>query len=639
MITRKHCISALLAGIILLFSGCGAKALEPGWWQHSAFYHIWIKSFYDSDGDGCGDIRGVTEKLDYIQHTVGCDAIWLSPFFDCASKGKASSDNMHGYDVVDYYAVNDYLGTMQDVEQLINACHRRNMKLIFDFVPNHTSSSHPWFENAASGGDKRDWYVWSDTKLNWHPMGNAETWHLRNGSYYYGAFGSSMPDLNYRNAAVREEMKNVVRFWLDKGFDGVRVDAVRYLMEDGDACTDTPQSHQWFRELRSDVLDSYESAKLMICEAWVEHDRATLDEYFGDGREFQMVFDFDQGRPCIASVKDGYDATGATMRANPADMPFCAYGTFLGNHDEYAGRFGQTLGSDRRKINLATALSLLRPTVPFIYYGNELGQKETSYGGDLRLRGPFQWQEAAAQEKEKGSPLGVNHALLALRRAYPELFARGRLTKLQSESGSASLAYVISGATGKEGALLCAYNLSNQAVEQLSFSGIQQSGSAYCLVGDAEAPSPTFSAADGTVTLYNLAPCSFRVYVLDGTYQKNLRYDIENYLVGEIYVPKRDTRPLHMSASFMYLRGSMNDWGAYPMTAATDADGNTIWRCVCPFDKAQTIEFKFCVNDGADWGASWGTPTGSNIVQKVEKGSYRFEFNEEKRIYSVTKEE
>ena len=177
-----------------------SAGLSADWYRDSAFYHVWVKSFNDSDGDGCGDLDGVTDKLGYIQEGLGCDAIWLSPIFDCAYKGKAASSNMHGYDTVDYYSINPYFGDETDLSELLSAAHDRGMKVIFDFVPNHTSSSHPWFlasvADAESGSlGKGDWYLWQDSLLYWSPMGSDSTWHANaeRGQYYYAPFWGGMP--------------------------------------------------------------------------------------------------------------------------------------------------------------------------------------------------------------------------------------------------------------------------------------------------------------------------------------------------------------------------------------------------------------------------------------------------------------
>lgn len=318
--------------------------LKDGWWNDTAFYHIWVKSFCDYDGDGCGDFNGIKSKLDYIKNDLGCDGIWLSPIFECDYKSKSTSGNMHGYDVKDYYAVNNYFGTEDDLLSLIQACHDKNIKIIFDFVPNHTGKGNAWFTDSCEGGNKKDWYVWNNSKLNWNPgMGSSNTWHKnpKGNDYYYAAFWEGQPDLNFRNYEVREEMKNVVRYWLNKGFDGLRVDAVRYLIETENSFVDTPETHAWFRELRAEVIDSYKeiSPKFMVCEAWIENGRPALDAYFGSEQkpEFNMVLDFDQGRGCFNSIYESDSRIlASTLYKNPSEIK--AYGTFIGNHDEYMGR-------------------------------------------------------------------------------------------------------------------------------------------------------------------------------------------------------------------------------------------------------------------------------------------------------------
>ena len=433
-----------------------------------------------------------------------------------------------------------------------------------------------------------------------------------------------MPDLNYNNSEVRAEMKNVVKYWLDKGFDGLRIDAVRYLMETESSQTDVAGTHQWFKELRAEVLDTYESPKFMVCEAWVEGNRNALNAYFGDGDEFNMVFDFDAGRPCITSVKNGSDSLNSTLRANYSDS--CTYGVFLGNHDEYAGRFGTTLEQDWKKINLATALSLLRPTVPFIYYGNELGMPESSYGGDLRLRGNYDWSLEAVEDADETSPLNVNKLLISLRKAYTDTFANGSVTKLTAAT-SGTVGYVIN---GSDGDFLCVYNLSSSALASASFSGDALSGvsQAACVIGDTDAPALTFSS--NSVTVKNIAPCSFRVYKLGSDSEENI-YDTETYTEGEKYG----------HSAKMYIRGSMNSWGATEMTGQYSG-GDYIWSAGL-YLEAGEAQFKFAV-DATDWTATnWGRNTGNsvktgtdNIIYTVEESNlYTVYFNETDLTWSV----
>lgn len=627
-----------------------STSLSADWWKDTAFYHVWVKSFKDSSFDtetACGDLQGIKEKLDYIKTTLGCDAIWLSPIFECSYKGYSNSDNMHGYDTTDYYSVNSYFGNETALTNLITACHEKGIKIIFDFVPNHTSSNHQWFIDSANGTNgKTDWYLWSDTKLSWNPMGGTDTWSKSdvNNKYYYCPFWSGMPDLNYRNYEVREEMKNVVRYWLNKGFDGLRIDAARYLIEDANNYADTEGTHTWFQELQSEVLSQYSSPKFMVCESWIENNRTALDSYFGTSAnpEFNMVFDFDAGRPCINSVnRTNASYVRNTLRSNPTDYTGEAYGTFLGNHDEYAGRFGTTLSGDTPRILQTTALSLLRPTVPFIYYGNELGQLEGSISGDIRLRQQFDWTTEGSQASSSTSPLKLNSAILSLRKTYSAL-RRGTITKLTSlttspQTTANSLAYIISDGTDT---FLAVYNINNSAVSQLKFSGcsgiISDSATSSLLIGDTS--STALSVSSGTATVTNLAPYSFRLYYIGDNSKSNV-FDSETYTAGEIH-----TIPVITSTS-MYLRGSMNSWGGTSMTVDTST-GDEIWSCTVSLSASTTYTFKFCINTSSSWGTNWGLGSGSSLVKEGTNisyatstaGNYKFYFNETKSTYSVEKQ-
>ena len=617
--------------------------LKEDWYKNSSFYHIWVKSFADSDGDGCGDFKGIENKLDYIKNDVGCDAIWLSPIFACNYVSKNVGVNMHGYDTINYYAINECFGDESDLISLINAAHQKGMKIIFDFVPNHTSDGHPWFLSSQDkDSDKRNWYLWNDEKLSWNNGMSSDTWHNKGSEFYYGAFNGMMPDLNFRNNEVREEMKNVVRYWLNRGFDGLRVDAVRYLIEEENDCCDTQATHQWFRELRKEVIDAYESPKFMVCEAWIENDRATLNEYFGTTSEpeFNMVFDFDAGWRCIDSVGLNKDVTEYSLENNN----FGTYGTFLGNHDEYYGRIGTVMGAQDKLIKQSTALSLLRPSVSFIYYGNEIGQPEENWNGDVRLRGPLNWDLVEVQKQNDLSILNLNKQILSLKQKFAEL-RTGVVTKLvpTNSSSTSSLAYFIE-ADYSSNKFLCVYNLSNESVKSYSFNQdkITSGTSAKVLIGDKDQDS-TIEFTNNTVTVKNLAPYSYRLYYIGDTTEENV-FDDEVFVANDkfVYVPE-----------VMYLRGTMNNWDISDVMKKTVVNDELIFTIDISGARSKNGKFEFKFDTGSwipgqNWGLleynddgmsgslSTGQNMNNNIVVSVSSSkTYTITFNYTKQTFSV----
>ncbi len=496
------------------------EGIEEDWYKDSSFYHIWVKAFNDYDGDGIGDFRGITEKLDYIKNDLGCDAIWLSPIFDCSGKGSAVNYNMHGYDTVDYYEVNDYFGNEEHLMTLLEEAHKRDMKLIFDFVPNHTSNAHPWFIlSGKREGGKDDWYLWNEERLPWSPMGSSNTWfsNIDRHQYYYGAFNAGMPDLNFRNYEVREEMKNVVRYWLNKGFDGVRIDAVRYLVEDSGTVSgliDTKATHAFFEELRREVIDPYAELghpKFMVSEAWIAGNRNWLNRYYGaEEAEFNMVFDFDFTGKLQTSIKFkntaffDYIAREFTSAKNPVH-----YGTFLSNHDNVANR-PATSFKNESELRLATAVSLLLPSTPFIYYANEIGQEDQPnlQGQDIRLRYPLKWENVEAQIKDSKSLLALHRDLNLLRQSHPAL-TRGALEPCSVKGGDEVLAYTLS----YEGErILCVYNFSSTKVDECSIRlGNQGEKGQILYVSNDEVD---FSFDYGEMQLSNFDARSFAVVLL-----------------------------------------------------------------------------------------------------------------------------
>jgi alpha-glucosidase len=431
----------------------------PRWYDDAVIYQVWVSAFADGVyNDGIGDLPGLQGKLDYLQ-SLGVNTIWLSPVFECAYKGA----NMHGYDTTDYTSVNDRFGTRADLKALIDAVHGRGMRILFDFVPNHTSTSHPWF----TGDNRKSFYVWQPTlPAGWgFPWGGGSSdsvWAPLDGAWYYTAFGSGMADLNYYDATVRATMQGIEAYWLDRGFDGMRVDAVRYFCESGPGkAADTPDTHARLQAFRS-VLDGYlapgnahprpggdaarYSAKMMIAEAWTDT-AAGVAPYYGNGsNEFNLCLDFSAPWAVSNAITQG-DATQLTsLWEFERDHYPAGYrsATFDSNHDNLISRPGTQYKGDRPRIILAEALNLLAPGTPIIYYGNEVGMTGAS-GTDLDLRRPMDWGAVAAQTAQTDSILNWTKYLIKARTTYPAL--RGGYATLATDQGTKALACLRSAGT------------------------------------------------------------------------------------------------------------------------------------------------------------------------------------------------
>ncbi|HEX6965987.1 MAG TPA: alpha-amylase family glycosyl hydrolase [Gemmatimonadaceae bacterium] len=357
------------------------------WWQRGTIYQVYPRSFLDSDGDGIGDLRGVTAKLDYLQW-LGVDALWLSPIYPSPMAD-------FGYDIADYAAVDPIFGTMRDFDRLLDETHARGLKLILDLVPNHTSDRHPWFLESRTSRDdaKRDWYLWRDgdpdggPPNNWLSVfgGSAWQWDEETGQYYYHAFLSEQPDLNWRNPDVQRAMLDVMRFWLEKGVDGFRVDVMWHLIKDAQFrdnppnpeyqvgelpyhsllptySTDQPEVHEIVRLMRR-VLDEYDD-RVMIGEIYLPIHR--LVTYYGEnGSGAQLPFNFQLIElPWSARVID------AAINEYEGALPPNAWPNWvLGNHDK--PRIATRAGAEQARV-AAVLLLTLRGT-PTLYYGDELG--------------------------------------------------------------------------------------------------------------------------------------------------------------------------------------------------------------------------------------------------------------------------
>ncbi|NWF64167.1 MAG: DUF3459 domain-containing protein [Chloroflexi bacterium] len=402
------------------------KATQPkrDWWRTAVFYEIFVRSFYDTDGNGIGDFNGVAAKLDYLQE-LGVTAIWLMPIHP--------SPSYHGYDVLNYYAVNPQYGSMEDFKNLLAEAHKRDMRIIIDLVINHTSSQHPWFRDADTNLDSayRNFYVWADSP-------GAGSWHQGQNGYYYGFFWSGMPDLNYTNPAVTDAMYKINDYWLNEiGVDGFRIDAVKHLIEQDGKLENTSLTHEWLREY-------YKTYKAANPSAY------TIGEVYGagssvvkqyTGTELDHIFNFEMAAGIMGSVNGGANS-GITSAVKFAQMdtPDYNYATFLTNHDQ--NRVMSVFNGDVDKAKVASFLMLTLPGTPYIYYGEEIGMQGRKPDEDIRL--PMQWNadkfagfsnvepwralpadytqvNVAAQTGDPASLLEHYRTLIQLRKSHPTL--------------------------------------------------------------------------------------------------------------------------------------------------------------------------------------------------------------------------
>ena len=395
---------------------------EANWYKHAIIYQVHVRTFTDTNGDGIGDFPGLAQRLDYLQE-LGVNAIWLMPFFPSPLRDD-------GYDISDYKSVHPSYGTLEDFKKFLSSAHERGLRVIIELVINHTSDQHPWFVESRSSQDnpKRDWYVWSDTDSKYRgariifldsELSNW-AWDPISKSHYWHRFFSHQPDLNYDNPAVREEMWNVMEFWLQLGVDGFRLDAVPYLIErEGTNCENLPETHAIIRDLRKRVDQQFPGAMLLAeANQWP----ADLRQYFGDGDEFHMAFHFPlMPRMFMGLQLEDRKPITEILQQTPEIPASCQWCLFLRNHDEltlemvtdmerdymydiYAGeksmrlnlgirrRLAPLLDNDRRRIELMNGMLMSLPGTPIIYYGDEIGMGDNVHLGDRNgVRTPMQW--------------------------------------------------------------------------------------------------------------------------------------------------------------------------------------------------------------------------------------------------------
>jgi maltose alpha-D-glucosyltransferase/alpha-amylase len=395
---------------------------DPLWFKRAVFYEIHIRGFFDGNDDGAGDFRGLIEKLDYLQW-LGIDCIWLLPMYQSPLRDG-------GYDISDFFTIHADYGTVDDFKTFVEAAHQRGMRVIADLVMNHTSIDHPWFQESRSSPDspKRDWYVWSDTDQRYvdarvifiDSEPSNWTWDQVAGAYYWHRFFSHQPDLNYDNAEVQEAMLNVLRFWLDLGIDGFRLDAVPYLFErEGTNGENLPETHEYLKRVRAEIDARYPD-RVLLAEAnqWPED----VVAYFGDGDECHMAFHFPvMPRMFMSLRREEARPILEILDRTPPIPETVQWGLFLRNHDEltlemvtdeerdymyaeYAKdprmklnlgirrRLAPLLDNGRDEIELMHAILFSLPGAPVLYYGDEIAMGDNVYLGDRDgVRTPMQW--------------------------------------------------------------------------------------------------------------------------------------------------------------------------------------------------------------------------------------------------------
>lgn len=494
--------------------------MMDNWYKDAVFYEVFVRAFADSNGDGIGDLPGMTSRLDYLQ-ALGIDTLWLLPITPSPLRD-------HGYDVSDHYSTHPDYGTLADFRALVRASHARGLRVIVELVPNHTSDQHPWFQASRDPShpehaNYRDWYVWSDTDKKYQDAriifidSEPSNWTFDpvRGQFFWHRFFYHQPDLNYDNPDVQNAMLDVVKFWIDQGADGIRVDAPPYIYErEGTNCENLPETHAYLKRLRA-FVDAHAPGTMLLSEAnqWPEDVRP----YFGEDDEMHMNFHFPlMPRIFMALARADRTPIEEIIAHTPDLPPGCQWATFLRCHDEltlemvtpderafmwnyYAPeprmrlnlgirrRLAPLLGNDLARIQVANSILLTFIGTPVIYYGDEIGMGDNIWLEDRAgVRTPMQWNDGldagfstappdklyeplisdpvygyqrvnvAAQEHDPNSLLNWTRRALQIRRQHP-VFGRGELRWLEVDNCSI-LAYV---RTALDEALVVVNNLSD----------------------------------------------------------------------------------------------------------------------------------------------------------------------------------
>jgi glycosidase len=398
-ITKRNLFQTSIVTVLIIFlAACmppGSVPVEPiaimpegtngfPWWNDSVFYQIFVRSFYDSNGDGIGDFSGIIEKLDYLNDgdpetttDLGVTGIWLMPVFP--------SPSYHGYDVTDYYTVNPEYGTMDEFQKLIEEAHQRGIRVVIDLVINHTSTQHTWFiESQNADSEKRSWYIWEEESPGFGGPWGQQVWYKHPSGYYYAVFWEGMPDLNLANPDVKNEIIEISRFWLEMGVDGFRLDAAKHLIENGQEQENTELTHDFWEEYRP-AYKSVNGNAVTIGEVWSSSE--AVSKYL-EGDELDLAFEFDLAESIIKSASSNNPfSLRASLLNISRNFPHHQIATFLSNHDQ--NRVMDRMLLKEEKARLAASVLLTSPGVPFIYYGEEIGMSGSK--PDENIRTPMQW--------------------------------------------------------------------------------------------------------------------------------------------------------------------------------------------------------------------------------------------------------
>ena len=610
---------------------------SDGWYNESSFYHVWVNAFKDAStgslhGDGIGDMVGLTEAItgDYFEK-LGINALWLSPFF----KGKADSPsgNMHLYDTIDHYEVQSQFGTVENVKKMLAAAHAKGIRVIFDFVPNHVSNEHPWFKGSVQKDGKHDdWFNWKSSKpAGWTGFDSNSDWHYNytRKEYYYGVFWDGMPDLNYNNPDVRKAMADVVIYWLNLGFDGIRVDAVKYMFEDftdDSTWKDNSDNIALFQEFRS-LLDQYSPkgySKMMIAENW-DTDIDNINLYGGTTSKlaFNMSFDF-RGANAIADiVKYRYTSIASNYITEPDKYPLIKLGSFLSNHDEVVARPASLYDENISKQKIAAVYNTLTSRVPFLYYGNEIGatgitSNTGGTGGDINLRQDLDWDEVTSQNGDSNSLLEWYRAIGQIRNKYINLFQDTPTVLTNNPTKGDVVSYGVQ-KNGENILIVINHNSQSQDIT-VDLTGLTSyTGSWTTILG-----TDGFTTDGKDFTITNMTASSVRIYYMG--------LDLIENPMNDTYVPDA----IYDSS---FIRGEVagsSGWDSGNGLSMINSSDNIWYKDITL--AAGTYEFKFARSN-----TNWTDPSyptigyGNYHTTELESGTYRFQFNWDTKELSLIK--